>query len=167
MSHALVLNATFEPLSVVSGRRALVLVIGGKADVVHDSNEPMRSERLSLSVPSVVRLRYYVRIPFGRRSALSRRGVFARDGYRCQYCGARAESIDHVTPRSRGGSHTWDNVVAACRLCNSRKRDRLLHETSMELLTAPQEPPVGSWVSLCVARVPPAWEPYLVTACTA
>jgi 5-methylcytosine-specific restriction endonuclease McrA len=167
MGHSLVLNATYEPISVVSGRRALVLVIGGKADMVHESDEPVRSERLSLCVPSVVRLRYYVRIPFGRRSALSRRGVFARDGHRCQYCGARAESIDHVTPRSRGGSHTWENVVAACRECNSRKRDRLLHETSMRLRAVPTEPPAGSWVALSVPRVPESWEPYLVAAASA
>ena len=164
MASALVLNATYEPISVVSARRALVLVLGEKADVVHSTDEAVRSERLTFHVPSVVRLRYYVRIPFGRRSALSRRGVFARDGHRCQYCGARAESIDHVHPRSRGGRHTWDNVVAACGRCNTAKRDRMLHETSMCLARRPMEPPEGSWVSLAVARVPEAWEPYLGAA---
>jgi len=161
MGNALVLNATFEPISVVPGRRALVLVLADKADVVHESDEQMRSERIALMIPSVVRLRYYVRIPFGRRSALSRTGVFARDGNRCQYCGDRAESIDHVLPRSRGGSHTWDNVVAACRRCNSQKRDCLLQETTMGLSRPPAEPPVGSWVEFSVLRVPEVWEPYL------
>ncbi len=161
MGQALVLNATYEPISVVPGRRAMVLVLAGKADVVHASDEPVRSERLTLAVPSVVRLRYYVRIPFGRRSALSRRGVFARDGHRCQYCGGRAESIDHVLPRSRGGRHTWDNVVAACRRCNSAKRDHLLQETSMRLAAAPSEPPPSAWVTLSVPHVPASWEPYL------
>ena len=167
MAAALVLNATYEPISVVSGRRALVLVLAGKADVVHDSDDRVRSERVSMQVPSVVRLRYYVRIPFGRRSALSRRGVFARDGGRCQYCGARAESIDHVHPRSRGGGHTWENVVAACRRCNSLKRDRLLGETSMRLARVPAEPPSGSWVTYSVSSVPESWEPYIEAARTA
>lgn len=163
MAPALVLNATYEPISVVSARRALVLVLADKADVVHDGDETVRSERMALMVPSVVRLRYYVRIPFGRRSALSRRGVFARDGHRCQYCGARAESIDHVHPRSRGGAHTWDNVVAACRRCNTAKRDRLLGETTMRLARQPAEPPAGSWVAYAVSAVPPTWAPYIAT----
>ena len=161
MAPALVLNATFEPISVVSARRATVLVLAGKAEVVHESDQCIRSERLRINAPSVVRLRYFVRIPFGRRSALSRRAVFARDAYECQYCGCRAESIDHVHPRSRGGEHTWDNVVAACRPCNAHKRDRLLGDTSMRLRRQPTEPPVGSWVSLSVQRVPEAWEAYI------
>ena len=167
MARALVLNATYEPLSVVSARRACLLVLSGKADTIETSDEVMRSERLSFDVPSVVRLRYFVRVPFGRRSALSRRGVFARDGHRCQYCGARAESIDHVHPRSRGGLHVWENVVAACRKCNSTKRDRLLPETGMRLARAPQEPPSGAWVAFAVPEVPSAWEPYLPDTRTA
>lgn len=167
MARALVLNATYEPLSVVSARRACLLVLSGKADTVETSDDVLRSERLSFSVPSVVRLRYFVRVPFGRRSALSRRGVFARDGHRCQYCGARAESIDHVHPRSRGGLHVWENVVAACRKCNSTKRDRLLPETGMRLARAPEEPPSGAWVAFAVPDVPSAWEPYLPDTRTA
>ena len=167
MSRALVLNATFEPLSVVSARRACLLVLSGKADTVEHSADVLRSERLTFEVPSVVRLRYFVRVPFGRRSALSRRGVFARDGHRCQYCGARAESIDHVHPRSRGGLHVWENVVAACRKCNSSKRDRLLAETGMRLERAPAEPPSGAWVAYAVSEVPAAWQPYLPDTLTA
>lgn len=162
MASALVLNATYEPLSVVPARRACVLVLSGKAELMHASDRVLRSERLVIDVPSVVKLRYYVRMPFGRRSALSRRGVFARDDNRCQYCGARAESIDHVHPRSRGGSHTWENVVAACRRCNTKKRDQLLTDTSMRLRSVPAEPANGSWVSMLVPTVPLAWEQYLV-----
>ena len=164
MVTALVLNATFEPISVVSARRALVLVLAEKADVIHETDRRVHSEKLTFTIPSVVRLRYYVRIPFGRRSALSRRGVFARDQHSCQYCGGRAESIDHVRPRSRGGEHTWENVVAACRRCNTQKRDRLLDETSMRLARAPVEPPAGSWVLYAVPSVPEAWEQYLEPA---
>lgn len=161
MAPALVLNATYEPLSVVSSRRACMLVLAGKADAVHTTGDVLRSPRQSVDVPSVVKLRYYVKTPFRRRSALSRRGVFARDGHRCQYCGGRADSIDHVHPRSRGGEHTWENVVAACRRCNTIKRDRLLGETTLRLRALPAEPPHGSWVALLVSEVPMAWQQYL------
>ena len=136
MGRALVLNATYEPLCIVPARRAVCLVLDEKAEVLHADGELMRSERLSLEVPSVIRLRYFVRVPFQRRCTLSRRAVFARDDHRCQYCGDHADSIDHVTPRSRGGQHVWENVVAACRACNIRKRDRLLEETTMHLAPA-------------------------------
>jgi 5-methylcytosine-specific restriction endonuclease McrA len=161
MSRALVLNATYEPLSVVPRRRALVLVLDDKADVVHESDLVFHSERLEVIVPSVVRLRYHVRVPYRRRAALSRSGVFVRDDGRCQYCGARAESIDHVVPRSRGGEHTWENVVAACRACNTRKRDKLLEQTSMHLLRHPVAPPATTWVAASVGTVPDEWQAYL------
>jgi 5-methylcytosine-specific restriction endonuclease McrA len=161
MSRSLVLNATFEPLSVVAPRRALVLVLVGKADVLHEHASRCRSEYLDCSMPSVVKLRYHVRAPFGRRVALSRRGVFVRDGGQCQYCDSPADSIDHVVPRSRGGPHTWENVVAACRRCNALKRDRLLDQTPLRLRRAPTAPPVGSWVSASVATLPLEWRPYV------
>ncbi|MEX2658592.1 MAG: HNH endonuclease [Acidimicrobiales bacterium] len=167
MARSLVLNATYEPLCVVSARRAVVLVLAEKADVLHDSEEDMRSERLALKVPSVIRLRYFVKVPFRRRSALNRRAVFARDGGRCQYCGAAAESIDHVVPRAKGGSHTWENVVAACRPCNTAKRDRLLSETSMVLRRRPSVPRELTWITVAVGTIPPHWEPYLQTALSA
>jgi 5-methylcytosine-specific restriction endonuclease McrA len=160
-SRALVLNATYEPLSVVACRRALVLVLSGRADVVHPSEVVFHSERASFPVPSVVRLRYHVKVPYRRRAALSRRGVFVRDGGRCQYCGGRAESIDHVVPKSRGGQHCWENVVAACRPCNTQKRDRLLEHTSMRLARHPSAPPAATWVAASVGDVPVEWEAYL------
>src|SRR3712207_2442651 len=113
MSRALVLNTTYEPLCVVSARRAVVLVLTEKADLVSDSGLAMHSERLTVHVPSVIKLRTFVRVPYRRRAALNRRAVFARDNAKCQYCQAPAESIDHVVPRSRGGEHVWENVVAA------------------------------------------------------
>jgi 5-methylcytosine-specific restriction endonuclease McrA len=158
---ALVLNATYEPLGVVASRRAVVLVLEEKADLLHDTGEAMHSERLTVAVPSVVRLRQFVKVPFARRAPLNRRGVFARDGHRCQYCGGPAESLDHVVPKSRGGLHTWDNVVAACRPCNVRKRDRFLNETSMVLRRRPSAPRDLSWVTVAVANVPDHWQPYL------
>lgn len=167
MTGALVLNATFEPLCVVSPRRAVVLVLGDKAEVVHDSGHRMHSARLTVPVPSVVRLVSYVRVPVRRRAPLNRRAIFARDGGRCQYCAGPAESIDHVVPRSRGGQHVWENVVAACRACNTRKRDRLLSETPMALRRHPAVPRELTWITVAAGSVPTAWEPYLQTALSA
>lgn len=158
---ALVLNATMEPLCVVPARRAVVLVLSDKADVVHANGHRFRSERLELSAPSVVRLRRYVHVPFRRRAALSRRGVFIRDHHICQYCGAAAENVDHVLPRSRGGAHEWENVVAACRRCNSRKKDRTPAEAHMTLLRTPYAPRAAFWLVVAVGRVDPHWHPYL------
>jgi 5-methylcytosine-specific restriction endonuclease McrA len=167
MTRALVLNTTYEPLCVVSARRAVVLVLSQKADLVSESGLAMHSERLTVQVPSVIKLRTFVRVPFRRRAALNRRAVFARDGSRCQYCAAPAESIDHVVPRSRGGEHVWENVVAACRPCNTRKRDRMLAETSMTLRRPPRAPRELSWITVAVGRVPDEWEPYLQPALSA
>jgi 5-methylcytosine-specific restriction endonuclease McrA len=164
MSRALVLNATFEPLGVVSDRRAVVLVLDRKADAVHETAEVLHSAVLSVAVPSVIRLRQFVRVPYRWQAPLNRRLVFARDNHRCQYCGGAAESIDHVIPRSRGGEHSWDNVVAACRACNVRKRDRMLNETSMRLDRRPAMPRGMGWLALALGPVPDAWTPYLLTA---
>ncbi len=163
MRRALVLNASYEPLSVVSARRAMVLVLGDKAELVSTSGQLFHAERIVVEVPSVVRLRRYVKVPFSRRAALNRRGVFARDRGICQYCGDPADSIDHVIPRAKGGTHSWDNVVAACRPCNVRKRDRLLHETSMTLRTTPRPPAGHSWIVVSVATIPDDWEPFIAT----
>jgi len=162
MARSLVLNATYEPLAVVPARRAVILVLGDKADMLHAGDGQWHSERVHIQVPSVVRLRYYVRVPFQRRAPLSRRAVFMRDEHRCQYCSRRAENLDHVVPRSRGGEHTWDNVVACCARCNTVKRDRLLHETTMKLARQPQMPAHMNWVTVAMGTVPELWEQYLV-----
>ena len=163
MTRSLVLNATFEPLCVVSARRAVVLVMKEKAEVVHASEERFHSERVAVDVPSVIRLTHYVKVPFRARAALNRRAVFARDGHRCQYCGSAAENIDHVVPRSRGGEHVWENVVAACRPCNARKEDRLIHEAGLVLRRRPAAPKELTWVIVAIGTVHPHWEPYLQT----
>lgn len=161
MSRALVLNATFEPLCVVSTRRALVLVLDCKAELVHATDRVFHSERAAFAEPSVVRLSHYVKVPYQARVALNRRAVFARDGHRCQYCGAAAENIDHVVPRSKGGGHTWDNVVAACRRCNTRKEDRLLHDSGLTLRRNPVAPRERGWILVATGGARPDWEPYL------
>lgn len=158
---ALVLNATMEPLSVVPARRALVLVLGDKADVLHSNGHRYRSEHLDIDAPSVVRLRRFVRVPYRHRAALSRRGVFVRDEGACQYCGRSAENVDHIVPRSRGGPHEWENVVASCRRCNSRKMDRTPEEAGMALRRPPFAPKAAFWLVVSVGSVDPQWRLYL------
>ena len=164
MRNALVLNASYEPLSVVSARRATCLVLSDKADLVAHDGTTMRSPSITVASPLVIRLRYMVKVPFHRRTALSRRAVFARDDYRCQYCGDHADSIDHVMPRSRGGDHTWENVAAACPPCKLVKRDRTPDEAGMRLARPCRAPRASAWVVVSVSRVPEAWKPYLALA---
>jgi 5-methylcytosine-specific restriction endonuclease McrA len=161
VAKTLVLNATYEPLCVVPIRRAVVLVLKEKAEVLHATDQEMHSERTSFAVPSVIRLTYFVKVPFRARAALNRRAVFARDGHRCQYCGAHAENIDHVIPRSKGGEHIWENVVAACRPCNTKKEDRFLHEVGFSLRKKPTAPKELTWIIVAVGTVHPHWQPYL------
>jgi 5-methylcytosine-specific restriction endonuclease McrA len=166
MSRALVLNATYEPLCVVSTRRALLLVLDDKAAMVSATENVFRAERITVPEPSVVRLNTFVKVPYQARIALNRRAVFARDGHRCQYCGASAENIDHVIPKSKGGPHAWDNVVAACRPCNTRKRDRMLEDSGMHLRRPPTIPRERAWILVASGAVRPDWEPYLGGAST-
>src|SRR5487761_305877 len=161
---SLVLNATFEPLCVVSSRRALVLVIDEKAELIHDTGRAYRAERASFPEPSVIRLAHFIRVPRQTRVAISRRSVFARDGHRCQYCGAQAENIDHVQPRSRGGRHIWENVVASCRRCNSAKEDFLLEESNFVLKRRPQPPRSSVWLLCASGDIHSDWAPYVAPA---
>ncbi|MFZ4585444.1 MAG: HNH endonuclease [Acidimicrobiia bacterium] len=161
MGQTLLLNATFEPLCIVSARRAVVLILSERAESVVDGDAAMHSERCTVSVPSVARLIHFVRVPFRSRVPLSRRAVFARDGFRCQYCGGSAENIDHVVPRSRGGQHVWENVVAACRACNARKEDRLPAEFGIPLRRVPVQPHAHVWLLAHAGRVDPAWREFL------
>ena len=163
MTRSLVLNSSYEPLSVVAARRAVVLVLNGKAVVVEERDERWRSERIEVGIPSVVKLTDFVRVPFRRTVPVTRRAVFGRDGHRCQYCGGPAESIDHVLPRSRGGGHTWDNVVACCRRCNVRKGDRLPDEAGLALRRQPAAPHRYGWIYAGAGySVDPTWHPYLL-----
>ena len=161
MGAALVLNATYEPLCVVPLRRAVVLVLAEKAVVVESSQDVMHSERLSLPVPTVVRLARFVRVPYRREVPLTRRAVLERDGHSCVYCGLRADTIDHVRPRSRGGLHQWTNVVAACARCNHRKGDRLLAELGWHLRVPPIAPPPTVAVVMGWTTREPSWAQYL------
>ena len=160
-SAALVLNASYEALCVVSARRAAVLVLTAKAIAVADGDGVLHSERRSLAVPSVVRLARFVKVPYRATVPLTRKAVFARDGGRCVYCGAAATSLDHVVPKSRGGSHSWDNVVSACARCNHVKADRGIAELGWRLTRTPAVPEGSAWRVVGARRVDPRWRPYL------
>lgn len=165
MVRALVLNATYEPLSVVPTRRAVVLVMRGRAISVVERDEIWHSERDLVAVPSVVKLTSFVKVPYRHSVPVTRRAVFGRDAHTCQYCGGQAESIDHVLPRSRGGEHAWDNVVACCRTCNMRKGDRLPSEAGLMLRVRPQAPRRYAWIYASAGySLDPDWQPYLKAA---
>jgi 5-methylcytosine-specific restriction endonuclease McrA len=161
----LVLNAGFEPLAVVSFKRALVLVMNEKATViVADSENPVCGSSGEYDRPSVIVLTRYVRIPSTRLIPVSRRGVLRRDGQRCGYCGGTANTIDHVMPRSRGGQDSWENLVACCLHCNNKKGDRTPHEMGWTLRVHPRPPYGTSWLVRGVERALPQWEEYLASA---
>jgi 5-methylcytosine-specific restriction endonuclease McrA len=159
----LLLNVTYEPLTTVGLRRAVCLVLCGKAEVVHDSGgQVLHSASVEVPAPSVIRLRRYVRIPNRNRVPLTRAALMRRDNYKCAYCAKHAETIDHVIPRSRGGTHTWENCVASCQMCNHRKADRLLDELGWELLNKPVVPRGAHWRLIGAQNDgDPAWEAYL------
>lgn len=163
-SRVLLLNATFEPLAVVTAKRAILLLLSGKAECVETFDAVFRSENLTIAAPSVMRLSRYVRVPYHRPVPLTRAGILRRDGRRCAYCGKRADTIDHVVPRSRGGRHTWDNCVAACRDCNSRKADRLIEELGWTLRVTPKAPTRTSGVLVLATEPLPSWKPWLANA---
>jgi 5-methylcytosine-specific restriction endonuclease McrA len=161
LGRALILNATYEPLTVVRERRAVVLVLSEKAEILESNGMVFHSERVTIPAPSVVRLNYFVKVPYRARASLSRRAVLVRDNFECQYCGSPAENVDHVVPRSRGGGHSWDNVVAACKACNARKENRLLADVELHLRHKPTPPHESVWIVVAVDRVDPLWEQYL------
>jgi 5-methylcytosine-specific restriction endonuclease McrA len=163
LHQVLVLNASYEPLNVCSMRRAHVLVWKGKAEVVERLEQPLRSSSTTFPWPHVIRLLAYVRVPRTVQRKISRRALFARDGWKCVYCGTAAGrlTLDHVIPRSRGGESVWENVVTSCAPCNLRKGDRLPEEAEMPLPHAPRPPAPVLFIHLATQRVPPGWQRYL------
>jgi 5-methylcytosine-specific restriction endonuclease McrA len=163
VQQVLVLNASYEPLNVCSLRRAHVLVFKGKAEVVEELDRPLRSATDTFRWPHVIRLVHYVRVPRMVQRKISRRALFARDGWRCVYCGSSGGrlTLDHVIPRSRGGDSTWENVVTSCAPCNLRKGNRLPHEIQMELPARPRPPAPVLFIRLSTPKIPERWERYL------
>jgi len=145
----LALNASFEPLTMVPVRRALRLIIDGKAEIVEtDGDGVVRSISVSVPRPAVIRLVRFIHVPRKFRRQVTNTFLFARDGYSCQFCGRRQSELrfrecltrDHLLPLSRGGTNDWANVITACSSCNTRKGNRLPEECGMEPLRLPHEP---------------------------
>ncbi len=169
VGNVLVLNQNYEPLNVCHPRRAFVLVERGKAEVLEHGRGQMRSAHTAWPLPSVIRLIYMIKRP-RPQMRLSRREVFNRDRYTCQYCGrrgARDLTLDHVMPRHRGGRHTWENLVTACKTCNHRKAARTPSEAKMLLAREPFQPRVSSYYVVYPyldaeeewRKFVPGWEP--------
>ena len=165
----LALNSSFEPLAVLPLRRALRLVIDRKAEVLEvDESRIFHSERHTFAAPSVIRLVRFVHVPRKFRRQVTNTFLFARDSYKCQYCGRHKTQLrgrefltrDHIIPISRGGGNTWQNVVTACSPCNNRKGSHLLEEVGMHPMHPPHEP---NYVELvwAVRRITPTQAKYI------
>jgi 5-methylcytosine-specific restriction endonuclease McrA len=169
MQQVLVLNASYEPLNVTTVKRAHVLVFKGKAEVIEELDRPLRSATGKFPWPHVIRLVQYVRVPRAIQRKISRRALFARDGWRCVYCGTANHrlTLDHVVPRSRGGDSVWENVVTSCAPCNHKKGNRLPHEVHMELRIRPTPPNPALFIQLAAPKIPERWTQYLPGASAA
>lgn len=168
MDSVLLLNASFEPLKVISWQRAITMFFLGKVEVIEEYDQEIRSISLVIKAPAVVRLLRYISI--GRKAPpLCRSNVLARDGLECQYCGApqssREATLDHVVPRSQGGKTTWDNVVCCCVSCNRKKGGRTPREAQMNLRTKPVRP---EWLPVLQVRlngrIPEPWQLFLAAS---
>ncbi len=167
----LLLNASYEPLSIITQRRAMSLMLRERVDAATQDAVTIRSISGSLAIPTVIRLRRYINVP--RRGARwSRKGVLQRDGYQCIYCGVKAGerkagrilsqssfTVDHIIPRSRGGRSSWVNTACACPTCNNRKAARTPHEAGMVMRWEPKTPRVTYLIAS--GEIPAAWKIYL------
>src|SRR5215203_1901622 len=163
----LVLNASYEPINVCTVRRAAVLLLKNRAEILEKGDWALHSENFTLARPVVIRLLSYVRIPRdAHRRKITRRAVFARDRWTCQYCGHERGNlaVDHVIPRPRGGTSTCDNIVTCCAPCNRRKGDRLPKQAKMVPARAPRAPSPTVFIHVATPTIPTAWEQYLVAA---
>ncbi|MBI3873353.1 MAG: HNH endonuclease [candidate division Zixibacteria bacterium] len=159
----LVLNQNYEPLSVCTAKRAVVLVFLGKAEIIERLDGRMvRTARQSFPVPSVVRLGLYVARP-QKRVLLTRRNIIKRDGHRCQYCGQSrtAMTVDHVIPKNRGGDDSWENLVSACVHCNNKKGHRTPDEADMPLRRLPRRPSHITFIQRFIGLGDHRWKQYL------
>ena len=163
----LVLNASYEPINVCTVRRATVLLLKRRAEILEEGGWRLHAESLTIPRPVVIRLVTYVRIPRDAHSRkITRRAIFARDRWTCQYCGRERGklTVDHVIPRSKGGSSAWDNIVTCCAPCNRRKGDRLPRQAEMHLRNHPKPPGPTIFVHVAASAIPPIWEQYLPLA---
>lgn len=162
----LCLNASMEPMTVLPLERAMILILDQKADILEeDHGNPVRSAHKEFARPLVIRMRTYINIPWGARVALNKKNLYTRDKGECQYCGKpvgiSGATIDHIIPRSRGGSNAWTNTCLCCSRCNWNKGDKLLSELGWELRSTPRVPQRRGRHILVGASENPAWEQYL------
>ena len=162
-SSVLLLNQNFEPLTTCSARRAIVMVWTGKAEIVETTGLSIHSVSMALDVPSIIRLLIFVSISHRWNIQLSRQNILRRDHQTCQYCGKQdgPMTVDHVIPRSQGGSDTWGNLVCACAVCNNKKGDRTPQEAEMELLKLPKKPNIRSIIFHNKGQIHSTWRTYL------
>lgn len=159
----LILNQSFEPISVCSARKALCLIYLTKAEMIaKEENRFIRSVSYKMPYPSVIRLSRYIRVPY-KKIELSRRNIMRRDGFRCQYCGAKTKelTIDHIIPKSRGGFDSWDNLVTACKVCNNKKGSRTPEESGLALIKKPRRPHHILFITQYMGKVDDKWKPFL------
>lgn len=158
----LVLNQNYVPMHICHAKRAIVLVMLGKAEVVEQYDSRVRSVSVSVPLPSVVRLYMYIKGP-KKEVALNRRNVAKRDNYKCQYCGTSHDVLttDHVVPRALGGRDTWINLVTACTKCNNKKGNRTPEQAGMRLLKVPKKPHRFTYISFFTSIPDSRWRPYL------
>lgn len=167
MQATLLLNASYEPLRIISWQKALTLFFAGKVEVVEEYEQEIHSITFAIRLPSIIRLLKYVRVKNHNKVKFSRANIYARDDYTCQYCAKKFPSedltFDHVTPVARGGQKRWDNIVAACFRCNHKKGGRTPEEAGMHLIRQPAEP---HWlpafhVTFRLKSTPESWRDYL------
>ena len=158
----LVLNLNYVPINVCTVRRAVILVGKGKAELLENHRGQLRTVDAVIEAPSIIRLVYLVKRPFLPRR-LSKKEVFLRDRFTCQYCGKKSQdlTLDHVVPRRQNGSHSWNNVVAACTRCNLRKAGRTPVEASMRLGREPRVPDPNPYLILQNRSILEEWRPYI------
>ena len=161
-SHVLVLNQSFQPMSITNARKAIVLIFLGKAEIVEKDGEFIHSVNDRFPLPSIVRLTRYINVP-QKRVMLTRKNIIKRDKHQCQYCGKRSVSLtlDHVIPRVRGGKDTWENLVCACVKCNNKKGNRTPEDVGLKLLKKPKKPNHIFFIRYSVGVVDTRWKPYL------
>jgi 5-methylcytosine-specific restriction endonuclease McrA len=161
--NVLVLNQNYEPLSVCSVKRAIVMVFLDRAEIIETlDGQRVRSVSTSVAVPSVVRLDSFIKVPH-KRIMLSRKNIIKRDGGICQYCGHKAlpMTVDHVIPKNQGGKDTWENLVAACADCNNKKGQRTPEQAGMALLRKPKRPNHITFIRQFIGVKDTNWKRYL------
>lgn len=156
------MNQNYEPITICNVRRAIILTFLGKAEIISKvDNKEIRSVYRTFEYPSIVRLVFFVRVPF-KKIILSRKNILRRDNHRCQYCGASTNlTIDHVIPKSKGGEDSWENLTTACIKCNNKKGDRTPEEAKMHLYNAPKRPSHITFIKNFAGKIDECWKPYL------